>query len=290
MKNNFGSSNGHAKTSETLIADVKEAMNKTLKKQMNFSVEMYNQLIGAPSINETSAFGNDLIDAKFYKSNLNLFKKNLEMYSDLTKGMTSLFTDSFYKEKEMTNYSDKIFENLTESYERQILKIQDFNNYFFETLEKNMGGTSMDSSHTLEIVRENIKENLDTSLETFQSMLKPNNKKMWEEINTQIDSMLKLNLTLWSDLILSMNKLMKNKVEESNDGARGETNDSVWRNAQDITDREAREETRKDVQEKMRTDTQEKTRRDAQERARKTAHNKAGKETKNKHLATNQKK
>lgn len=282
MRNNFGSGNGHAKTSETLIADVKEAMNKTLKKQMDISVEMYNQLIGVPSINERTNLSDDLFATKFYKSNFNLFEKNLEMYSDLTKRMTSLFTDSFYKEKEMTNYSDKIFENVTEIYERQVYKIQDFNNYFFETLEKNIGGTSLDSSHMLEIFRENIKENLNASIDTFKSISKPNNKKMWVEINTQIDSMLKLNLTLWSDLVLSMNKLMKDRTQETSDKARRETNESTRRDTHENTVRDAHEKTRRDAHEKSGREAHEKTRREA--------HEKTAKEAKKNHAATNHKK
>ena len=266
MRNNFESGNGHAKTSETLIADVTEAMNKTLKKQVDISVEMYNQLIGVPFLSERTTLGDDLFATKFYKSNFNLFEKNLEMYSDLTKKMTSMFTGAFFNEKEMTNYSDKNFENVTEIYERQIYKIQELNNYFFETLEKNTRGTSLDSSHMLEIFRENIKENLDASIDTFKSISKPNNKKMWVEINSQIDSMLKLNLTLWSDLILSMNKLMKDSTPETNDKARRETN------------------------EKARTEAQERTGREAQERTRREAHEKTAKETKKNHVATNHKK
>lgn len=216
MRNNFASGNGHAKNPETLYTNVTEAMNETIKKQMDISAKMYNQLIGVPFSNEKTAFSDDFLTAKFFKSNSDFFEKNMEMYSDLTKRMTSFFTGSFYKEKEINNYSDKIFEMITENYEKQIYKMKEFNNYFFEALEKNTKGTSFDSSHMIEILNNSIKANLDSSLATFKSILKPNNKKMWEEINAQIDSTMKSNLTLWSDLIISMNKVPKKESKETN--------------------------------------------------------------------------
>ncbi|MES2285231.1 MAG: hypothetical protein V4547_06040 [Bacteroidota bacterium] len=223
MKNNFGSGNGHAKTSETLYTNVTEAMNETIKKQMDISAKMYNQLIGGPFLNKETIFSDDLLTTKFFKTNLNFVEKNMEMYSDLTKTMTSLFTGSLNKEKGINNYSDNLFESVTEIYEKQIYKMKELNNYFFEALEKNIKGTSFDSSHVFEILNNGIKENLDSSLTTFKSIMKPNNKKMLEEISSQIDSTWKANLTLWSDLMNSMTKLAKKESNETNGETMKET-------------------------------------------------------------------
>ncbi len=222
MRNNFGSGNGHAKTSETLYTNVTEAMNETIKKQVDISAKMYDQLIGGPFLNKKTPFS-DYLGTTFFKSNANFFEKNMEMYSDLTKRMTSLFTGSFYKEKETNNYSDKIFEMITESYERQIYKMKEFNDHFFEALENNTNGTSFDSSHMIEILNNGIKENLDSSLVTFKSLMKPNNKKMLEEISSQIDSTWKVNLTLWSDLMNSMTKIANKEPKETNGESMKET-------------------------------------------------------------------
>lgn len=223
MRNNFASGNGHSKNPETLYTNVTEAMNETIKKQMDISAKMYNQLIGVPFSNEKTAFNNDFLTAKLFKSNSDIFEKNMEMYSDLTKRMTSFFTGSFYKEKEINNYSDKIFEMITENYEKQIHKMKEFNNHFFEALEKNTKGTSFDYSHMIELLNNSMKVNLDSSLATFKSILKPNNKKMWEEINTQIDSTMKSNLSLWSDLITSMGKAPKKESKETHEKTVKET-------------------------------------------------------------------
>ncbi|MDO9185916.1 MAG: hypothetical protein Q7W13_07885 [Bacteroidia bacterium] len=223
MRNNFGSGNGHAKSSEALYNNITEAMNETLKKQMEVSAKMYNQLIAVPFSNEKTAFSDDFLTAKFFKSNSDLFEKNMEMYSDLTKRMTSFFTGSFYKEKEINNYSDKIFEMVTENYEKQIYKMKELNNYFFEALEKNTKGTSFDYSHMIELLNNSMKANLDSSLDTFKSILKPNNKKMWEEINTQMDATLKSNLTLWSDLMGAMSKVSKKESKETHEKTAKET-------------------------------------------------------------------
>lgn len=223
MRNNFASGNGHSKTPETFYTNVTEAMNETIKKQMDTSAKMYNQLIGAPTANEKTTFNNDFLTAKFFKSNSDLFEKNMEMYSDLTKRMTSFFTGSFYKEKEINNYPDKIFEMVTENYEKQIYKMKEINYYFFKALEKNTKGTSFDSSHMIELLSNSVKANLDSSLATLKSILKPNNKKMWEELNNQIDSTMKANLTLWSDLIISMNKASKKESKETHEKTTKET-------------------------------------------------------------------
>lgn len=224
MKNNFGSGNGHAKNSESHYTNVTEAMNETIKKQMDISAKIYNQLIGAPFSNKKTAFSDDYSAPNFFKSNSNFFEKNMEMYSDLTKRLTSLFTSSFYKEIETNNYSDKIFEMITENYEKQIHKMKEFNNHFFEVLEKNTKGTSFDSSHMIEILSNSIKANLDSSLTTFKSILKPNNKKMWEEINAQIDGTWKSNHKLWSDLMISMGKVSKKESKETHEKTAHETN------------------------------------------------------------------
>lgn len=223
MRNNFGSGNGHAKTSETLYTNVTEAMNETIKKQMDISAKMYNQLKGGPFLNKETIFGDDYLSTTFFKNNANFFEKNMEMYADLTKKMSSFFTGSFYKEKEINNNSDKIFEMVSASYEKQIYKMKEFNDHLFEALEKNTKGTSFDSSHVFEILNNVIKENLDSSLTTFKSIMKPNNEKMWEEINSQMDSALKTNLTLWSDLMNSMTKIAKKESKETNGEAMNET-------------------------------------------------------------------
>lgn len=221
MKNNFGSGNGHSKTPEAYYTNVTEAMNETIKKQMDISAKMYNQLIDPFSIKKTH-LSDDLADT-FFKNNTNFLEKNMEMYSDLTKKMTSFFTGSFFKEKEINNYSDKIFELITGSYEKQIYKMKEFNDHFFEALEKKTKGTSFDYSHMNEILNKSIQENLDSSLMTFKSIMKPNNKKMWEEINSQIDSTWKANLTLWADLMNSMTKIAKKESKETNGKTTKET-------------------------------------------------------------------
>ncbi|MES2138320.1 MAG: hypothetical protein V4511_01330 [Bacteroidota bacterium] len=223
MRNNFGSGNGHTKASEALYTNVTEAMNETIKKQMDISAKMYDQLIGGSFLNKKNAFSDDHLATNFFKSNANFFEKNMEMYSDLTKRMTSLFTGSFYKEKGINNNSDKFFEMITESYERQIYKMKKFNDHFFEALENNTKGTSFDSSHMMEILNKSIKENLDSSLITFKSIMKPNNKKMLEEISSQIDSTWKANLTLWSDLMNSMTKIANKEYKKTNDNTMKET-------------------------------------------------------------------
>ena len=76
MRNNFASGNGHSKNPETLYTNVTEAMNETIKKQMDISSKMYNQLIGVPFSNKKTDFNNDFLAAKFFKSNSDLFEKS----------------------------------------------------------------------------------------------------------------------------------------------------------------------------------------------------------------------
>jgi len=148
---------------------------------MEMSVEMYNQLI-EPFSKENAALNEDLFGMKFFKNNLNLFTKNIEMYSDFVKKLSSSTTDSFFKEKEINAVTDKMFESISGIYEKQIKQMKEFNNYLFEAMEKSTKGTTLGSTHMIENFKINSQENLDSALNTIKIILKPGNKKLLEEI------------------------------------------------------------------------------------------------------------
>lgn len=224
MKNNLGSENGQTKILETpLITNISETMNETYKKQMEISTEMYNQLLGIPFSKEKTTQNEDYYDMNFFKNTLSLFEKNIETYTDLMKRISLFTIDSFYREKETIDYSEKVFESLVGMNEKQMMQIKEFNSIFFEALEKNNKGTSFDSSPIIATLKNKIEENLDSSMNTLKTILKPNNKNLWTEINSQMNSVIKSNLTFWSDIIISMNKVTKQEQKESNEKAKKET-------------------------------------------------------------------
>lgn len=224
MKNNFESGNGHIKSmGMPLIKDIAETMNETYKKQMEMSTEMYNQLIGVPFSKEKTPTVESFWGTNSFKSNLNFFEKNMEMYSDLFKKMTSLTFDPIYSGKEINSFSDKMYESIIGIYEKQIKQIKEFNNYFIEAVEKNTKGSSIDSSHLIKNFKNNMDENLDSYLTTAKIILKPDNKTLLQEMNKQIDSAFKSNLTYWSDLIISMSKGLKGQQKETHEKTVKET-------------------------------------------------------------------
>lgn len=216
MKNYLRSGNGHIKSLETpLLKDISEAMNKTIKNQMEMSTEMYDSLIGVPTSKEKTNPFEGIFSLNLFKSNADLFEKNVRIFSDLAKKMMGSSYDTFYKNNETNSFSTKIPQMLTEIYEKQTKQIEELNNNFLEAVEKYTKETSIDSSPLIENIKNNIQENLDLSLNVTRTILNPNNKIPWAEMNKQMDSILKSNLTFWSDLLISINKETKKEGNET---------------------------------------------------------------------------
>lgn len=216
MKNYLRSGNGHLKSLETpLLKDISEAMNKTIKNQMEMSTEMYDSLIGVTTSKEKTNPIEGIFSMKLFKSNADLFAKNVEIFSDLAKKMMGFSYDTFYKDYETNSFSNKMPQMLTEIFEKQTKQIEKLNNNFLEAIEKYTKETSIDSSPLIENIKNSLQENLDLSLNVTKTILNPNNKIPWAEMNKQMDSILKSNLTFWSDLLISINKGTEKEEKEN---------------------------------------------------------------------------
>lgn len=224
MKNYLRSGNGHLKSLETpLLKDISEAMNKTIKNQMEMSAEMYDNLIGVTASKEKINPMEGIFSMKLFKSNADLFEKNVGIYSDLAKKMMGFSYDTVYKNNETNSFSNKIPQMLTEIFEKQTKQIEELNNNFLEAIEKYTKDTSIDSTPLIENIKNNIQENLDLSLNVTKTILNPNNKIPWAEMNKQMDSILKSNLTFWSDLLISITNGSKKEQKVTHEEKMRET-------------------------------------------------------------------
>lgn len=224
MKKYFGSENGHTKSLETpLFKDISDSINKTYKKQMGMSAEMYDQLIGVPLSKEKTFPMEDFFSMKILKSNTELLRNSIETYSDFGRKMMEFRYGPFFIKTENKIFTDKTIEMLLDIFEKQTDQIKEFNNYFLDTMEKTTKGTSLDSSHMIENIKKNIQDNMDSSLNSARIMLKPDNKKLLEEINEEVDSFFKTNLLFWTDLFYSFSNVSKKEVKETREEKMKET-------------------------------------------------------------------
>lgn len=211
MKNYFESGNGHekGKMGSRWLTDISESVNKTYQKQMDMSRDIYNQLIGVPFSAERTNLNEESFTANMYKSSVNLFQKNMGIYSDLISKLTSSSNDTFFKEKDMEKISERMYDDYVKIYEIQIKQLKEFSKHYLDAIEKNKGEMSEESSDIIDSLKNNIDENLDSSLRAVKIVLKPNNKRLAEDINKEMENVVKSNLSFWSDLIISMGKLAK---------------------------------------------------------------------------------
>ena len=223
MKNYFESGYGHLtnQLASKWFSDIAETLNKTYKKQMDLSIDMSNQLLNNSIIKESPTLTEGFWGMKILKSNSELFEKNLEMLSDLTKKMFGFNYGTFFNEKETNTFSDKISESIISTYEKQTRQIKEFNNFIFEMLGKNTG---LDASVLIKNFRKISEDSLDASLENIKTLLKPNNKnsqylaeankKVLDEVTKQFDLISKSNLKFWSDFMTSIGQISKMEQKE----------------------------------------------------------------------------
>lgn len=236
MKNYFESGDGQPtnQLATKWYTDLTETLNKTYKKQMELSIDMSNFILNNTISKERTTMAENFLNTKFLKSNAELFEKKFEIFSDLTKKMLGFTYGSFFNEKGTNSFTNTISESIISIYEKQIKQTKELNNYVLEILEKS---PNLNSSVLIKNVRENIDNNLDASLETIKTLLKPvnnnseylsgTNKKVLDEISKQIDLVTKPSLSFWSDFMTSMEPILKagqkEKSQESNMSTTKET-------------------------------------------------------------------
>ena len=218
MENYFESGNGHLtnQLASKWYSDLAETLNKTYKRQMDMSIEMSNQLLKNPISTENPALAEEFFGMKILKNNSELFRKNVEMFSDLSKKMLTSTFDAIYNGKETNSISDKISDSITEIYEKQTKQIKEFNNNVLEALEKS---SNVDYTLLMKNFKKNIEESMDSSLASIKTLLKPENKnseyfaeankKMLDDITRQMDWISKSSLTFWTDFMTSFGQLAK---------------------------------------------------------------------------------
>ncbi|MES2593649.1 MAG: hypothetical protein V4608_17325 [Bacteroidota bacterium] len=204
---NFTSENNHSsEKASTWFTDITESINNTYKKQLNMSVDLYNQFLSFPFTKETTAAMEDLSGMKFLKNNINQAEKNIEKFTDLMLQTNRLSTESFFSAKPEF-ISEKTTENISNFYESQIEIMKNLNSYFFEIWKTNSEQTLADYSTIIKKFSENVEKNLNFAAESAKSISTSDNKSSLEGLNKQFDQMAKVNLEFWTDAMNSLNKV-----------------------------------------------------------------------------------
>ncbi len=222
------SSEEYMKTSSKWFTKSAITMAEMYNKQFKSSYDMYSNFLNTGSNNEKnkSIFSSDLIH-----TNIELLRTNIENISKLSEKTISTFLNYYsdYVEKEnKQNEGIKIVEAFMKGYHLQTTQIADINNRFFDAFSKTFKKSNEDIDKSYANFKKKIKDNfyatekaIDNALKSYTSSINKSDKtrqELFDNINSQMEILIKNNLKQWSDLSQTVekeNKMSKDKENQT---------------------------------------------------------------------------
>lgn len=220
----FKTTEEYMKNSSKLFSKSAIEMAEMYKKQFQMGYNMYANMFNAESTSEKNKtnFSDDL-----FHSNIELLRKNFDNISKLSEKTISTFMNFYEGEESKSDDSIKIFEAIMDGYHLQTKQITEINQRFFETYSKTFKSPNQNVEKSYTIFRKKTEENFHKAEEVISSAVKTysssvnksakNRQELLDNINNQMEFLIKNSLKQWSDLTETMekeNKTPENKTKE----------------------------------------------------------------------------
>jgi hypothetical protein len=195
------------------------AMAEMYKKQFQMGYDMYANMFNAGSTTEKNKtnYSFDL-----FHSNIEMLKNNFENISKLSEKTILNFMNSLDGEESKSDDNIKILEAIMDGYHLQTKQIAEINQRFFETYSKTFKSTNQNAEKSYDIFRKKTEENFHKAEEVINKAVKTyssnvnnsakNRQELLDNINNQMELLIKNSLKQWSDLTETTGK--ENKTPE----------------------------------------------------------------------------
>jgi hypothetical protein len=191
-----------------LFQDSTMAIIEAQSKQIEFASEICTKAVNSfESFNKTNFDGSFGTPEKIIET----IQKNFENMSNMTKATLKTAFD-FGKQTSSSTFSKEIMDTIIESYSKQTENIASFNQKYFDAVNKQFNATKQFFNSSLtEKLKKDFDSNLELSKEQLHAIIDSYNKitnpssetnqSFFKKLNEQLDTMVNVNLKLWSDLI-----------------------------------------------------------------------------------------
>ncbi len=201
------------KNSSKLFSKSSIAMAEMYKKQFQTGYDMYANLF-----NTESAFGKNKTKFSYdmFHSNIELLRNSIENISKLSEKTILNFMKPYDGEENKSEESIKIIEAIMDGYHLQTKQIAEINQRFFETFSKTFESNNQNAEKSYEMFRTKTEDNFRKSEEVIKNAIKTysssinksakNRQELLDNINNQMELLIKRSLKQWSDLTKTLQK------------------------------------------------------------------------------------
>lgn len=221
QNNTFKTAEEYKKNSLKWLSESANVMADIYKKQFKLGYDMYSNFIntGLQSGHVKPNFSNNI-----FHSNIEMLKENIDNISKLSEKTVSTVMNSFAGKEYNSGDEKKIIDSVMDAYRMQAKQITETNHRFFEAYNETFKKANTDTEKAYAIFKKNTEGNFHKSEEVINSALKTysssinksdkNREELFDNINNQMESLIKNSLSQWSDFIQTMEKEHKTTVEK----------------------------------------------------------------------------
>lgn len=222
QSNTFKTSEEYAKNSSKWLSESAIAMAEMYNKQFKLGYDMYSNFMktGLNTGKVNPNFSTDL-----FHSNIKMLKDNIDNISKLSEKTISTLMNSYSGQDIKSDEGKKIIDTITDAYHLQAKQIADTNHRFFEAYSETFKKANADTEKSYDIFKKNTEDNFRKSEEVINSALKTysssinktdkNRKDLFDNINSQMELLIKNSLNQWSDFTQSIEKETKTTAEKA---------------------------------------------------------------------------
>ncbi len=196
-------------------------MSESYKRQLLSSYEVFNTFFESTLNSVRNSFESESNSMVFSQKNMNMFIKNLHMYSDLSKEVMKKTMDSMKTKDGYLMVNEGYFDAIYHAFNNQAKHMASINQNFMDIYNQYFKSMQFDYEGFLKNYSKQMEANMTSSNNSFKTMLHTfedfkmmpdsSGNKMAEEINKQIDNLAKSNISFWNDLYSAFSK----QTEES---------------------------------------------------------------------------
>lgn len=222
QSNTFKTSEEYAKNSSKSFSKSAIAVADIYNKQFKFGYDLYSNFInmGLNTVKEKPIFSSDI-----FHSNIETLKDSIDNISKLSEKTISTIMNVYASQDPKSDEGKKIIDTIMDAYHLQATQIADTNHRFFEAYSETFKKANADTEKSYGIFKKNTEDNfrkseevINNALKTYSSSINKSDKTrqdLFDNINSQMELLIKSNLQQWSDFTKTIEKETKMPVEKA---------------------------------------------------------------------------